>query len=278
MDLKGKIGGGTDETQYRRHRLLLWLLKHSVVSFEEIFDEIRPLVNSRRSTLRKDLMRLEEESELIKYIENNGRQYVIGFSSFLRADEEGHSRLFDRMSKNLYHKLKIAEEAFSQFIGSGDDIYIGSGSTTLLLGVEITLNHYKVDITTDNLGLIDFAPKASYSLKVVQGNVAGSRTTIRVEPLNESATFQKTFIGFEGFNEGKFTCRSDFVSRQREIVEHSDTVIFLGDYSKLGSSSGKVFYTLEDLWNDDITTFLITTNESGEVKEAELTPDLEYEL
>ncbi|MEH7234577.1 DeoR/GlpR family DNA-binding transcription regulator [Bacillus sp. JJ1562] len=99
-----------------RHQLILLLLKeHGVVKLQELIDR----TNSSESTIRRDLVQLENENKLKR---------VHGGAALVQGNRTELSYI-EKKAKNIKEKMAIAKFA-SQFIKEGDSLYLDAGTTT----------------------------------------------------------------------------------------------------------------------------------------------------
>ncbi|RSK51757.1 DeoR/GlpR family DNA-binding transcription regulator [Bacillus canaveralius] len=102
-----------------RHRLILQLLKErNVVKIQEIVE----LTNTSESTIRRDLIQLEQEKFLKR---------VHGGAARLQGKLQEAS-MSEKTFKNLHEKRQIAQYAAS-LVEEGDCIYLDAGSTVMAM-------------------------------------------------------------------------------------------------------------------------------------------------
>ncbi|THE13863.1 DeoR/GlpR transcriptional regulator [Bacillus timonensis] len=99
-----------------RHQLILSLLKEqSVVKLHELVER----TNSSESTIRRDLVQLEQENQLKR---------VHGGAALIHRNRTEPSYK-EKTAKNIKEKIAIAKFA-SQLIQEGDSIFLDAGTTT----------------------------------------------------------------------------------------------------------------------------------------------------
>jgi DeoR family transcriptional regulator, fructose operon transcriptional repressor len=111
--------GGVVLLTPERHRVILQLLKErEIIKINEIVEK----TNTSESTIRRDLIQLEEEKFLKR---------VHGGAARLQGKLQEPS-MSEKSSKNLQAKLQIAQFAAS-LVEEGDCIYLDAGSTVMEL-------------------------------------------------------------------------------------------------------------------------------------------------
>jgi len=100
-----------------RHHMILQLLKESnIVKIQELVDKS----NTSESTIRRDLIQLEEEKKLKR---------IHGGAARLQGKLQEPS-MIEKSAKNLQEKRQIAKYAAS-LIEEGDCVYLDAGSTVM---------------------------------------------------------------------------------------------------------------------------------------------------
>lgn len=256
MVLHSTLGRDRDQTQKRRFRLLVGLLENGVISLSELKGEY-----TRKERLLGDLEAVQK-SELTKVVGNIEDGYVIALPSFLRSKGSSRYHLFPRLNDNTLAKKRIAEKAVNEFLDPGSNVFLSAGSTCTLIASEMVVNDKSsVNVTTNNLGVVDILAGKANSLQFLGGTIDGSWTTSKRDgELKDLENFDISFLGFEGIKNNVFYCRSDFARIQREIAQQSNSIVLVGDNSKKGKDSGEKIMSVELAKKEEIACTLITSS------------------
>ncbi|MDR4890359.1 DeoR/GlpR family DNA-binding transcription regulator [Fredinandcohnia sp. QZ13] len=170
-----------------RHQLILSLLKeHGVVKLQELIER----TNSSESTIRRDLVQLEQENQLKR---------VHGGAALMHGNRTEPSYK-EKIAKNIKEKIAIAKFA-SQFIQEGDSIFLDAGTTTQ----EIIpfLDHEGLTVVTNGVNLIEPLLERGIATYLIGGIIKpqtkamiGSRA---LSSLN-LYRFDKCFLGVNGID------------------------------------------------------------------------------
>lgn len=169
-----------------RHRLILQLLKeHGVVKLQELVE----ITNSSESTIRRDLIQLEEEKQLKR---------VHGGAARLQGKLQEPS-MIEKSTKNLQQKREIAKYAAS-LIEDGDCIYLDAGSTVLQM-----IEFIPKDIVVVTNGIMHLSPLLERNIPTfLLGGFIKQKTNAVIgrgalESM-EQYRFDKCFMGVNGIH------------------------------------------------------------------------------
>jgi DeoR family transcriptional regulator, fructose operon transcriptional repressor len=185
--------------------------------------------------IRRDLLRLEQYGLLKR---------VHGGAIALPRASGGYSTL-NGAGSHIEEKERIGRAA-AQFVHSGDQIILDSGSTVLELARHLSgdlLNRGNLTVITNSLHIVsELGPWNGVHLMLLGGIylpeydiVVGPKT---VESLKDLRV-DRTFVGAKGISVERGTTTSNVLEAEadRAAVESASEVILLADSSKIGSDS-----------------------------------------
>ncbi|MGF2616037.1 DeoR/GlpR transcriptional regulator [Rossellomorea vietnamensis] len=212
-------------TPERRFIILSLVKEKGVVKLQELIEE----TNASESTIRRDLIQLEEEKKLKR---------VHGGASLLQGKRTEPS-MSEKTFKNLQDKINIAKTAAS-FIQDGDSIYLDAGTTTQQM---ISLLEQKeLTIVTNGITLVEPLIEKGISTYLLGGMVKGSTRAIigrsAIETL-KTYRFDKCFIGTNGvdLDFGYTTPDPEEALVKQMAISLSQEAYVLADQSKIGEVS-----------------------------------------
>ncbi|MGD6804211.1 DeoR/GlpR transcriptional regulator [Rossellomorea vietnamensis] len=218
-----------------RQLIILSLLKEKgVVKLQELVEE----TNASESTIRRDLIQLEEQRKLKR---------VHGGASLLQGKRTEPS-LTEKTFKNLQDKINIAKAAAS-FIQDGDSIFLDAGTTTQQM--ISFLEQKKLTVVTNGITLVDPLLEKGITTYLLGGMVKGStRAIIGRSALDTLKTyrFDKCFIGTNGVDVdfGYTTPDPEEALIKQVAIELSQEGYVLADQSKIGEVSFSKIADLEE--------------------------------
>ncbi|TYS13791.1 DeoR/GlpR transcriptional regulator [Rossellomorea vietnamensis] len=218
-----------------RQLIILSLLKDKgVVKLQELIEE----TNASESTIRRDLIQLEEQRKLKR---------VHGGASLLQGKRTEPS-LTEKSFKNLQDKINIAKAAAS-FIQDGDSIFLDAGTTTQRM--ISFLEQKKLTVVTNGITLVDPLLEKGITTYLLGGMVKGStRAIIGRSALDTLKTyrFDKCFIGTNGVDVdfGYTTPDPEEALIKQVAIELSQEGYVLADQSKIGEVSFSKIADLEE--------------------------------
>lgn len=219
-------------TEERKNKILEILSQKKSCQITELCEKLY----SSRSTIRRDLIDLEEEGLI--------RRFYGGVSLLKKSSLEDPSYL--RVHANYAKKLAIAKKA-SLFLKDDMVIFMDSSSTVYhLIGYLKILNNLK--IITNNLQLaLELKNTASIKTFITPGEVKHNSTSVIGEATtNFIRRFYADicFVSCKAFNQdGVFEGDISQTHSKLVMLEHSKEKILLGDSTKSQESG---FYQLAD--------------------------------
>jgi DeoR family transcriptional regulator, fructose operon transcriptional repressor len=228
-----------------RQQIILSLLKEKgVVKLQELIEE----TNASESTIRRDLIQLEEDKKLKR---------VHGGASLLQGKRNEPS-MTEKSFINLQHKIDIAKTSAS-YIKDGDSIYLDAGTTTQQMIPY--LKQKKLTVVTNGITLIEPLLEKSITTYLLGGLIKGSTQAIigrsALDTLR-SYRFDKCFIGTNGVDlEYGFTTPDpeEALIKQTAIMLSQEAYV-LADQSKIGEVSFSKITDMEEA--------VLITNKSSE--------------
>jgi DeoR family transcriptional regulator, fructose operon transcriptional repressor len=235
-------------TPERQQLILSLLKKKGVIKLQELIEE----TNASESTIRRDLIQLEEEKKLKR---------VHGGASLLQGKRNEPS-LSEKTSKNLQDKISIAKAAVS-VIRDGDSIYLDAGTTTQQM--ISYLNQERLTVVTNGITLVEPLLEKGISTYLLGGMVKGStRAIIGRSALETLRTyrFDKCFIGTNGvdLDYGYTTPDPEEALVKQTAIKLSQERYVLADHSKIGEVSFSKIADMEE-------AALITNKESENIQQ-----------
>lgn len=218
-----------------RHRYILHILKkNGAVSVRELAEGTA----SSESTIRRDLIQLEEEGKLIRF---HGGAQSLG----TRAEEK---TVEVRKSQHQEEKKAIGKKA-AEFVEAGDCIFLDAGTTTSHM-----INHLPKDIIVVTNGITHVEPCIVRGITVylLGGQIkATTRAIVGKGAFDSLRTyrFDKCFMGMNGIDlaNGLTTPDPEEAHIKRIAMELSKEIFVLADASKLGTVSFSFVYPLDGL-------------------------------
>ncbi|MCC3356374.1 DeoR/GlpR family DNA-binding transcription regulator [Bacillus sp. REN16] len=231
-----------------RHQLILSLLKEQgVVKLQELMDR----ANSSESTIRRDLVHLENENKLRR---------VHGGASLVHGNRMEPTYI-EKATKNIREKRAIAKYA-SELIQEGDSIYLDAGTTTQEL---IPFLDYRgLTVVTNGVNLIEPLLEKGITTYLIGGVVKpetkaliGSRA---LSSLN-LYRFDKCFLGVNGVDVkyGLTTPDPEEALIKQTAMGLAKESFILADHTKFNEVSFSKISSLKDVFL--ITDDGLTNNE-----------------
>jgi DeoR/GlpR family transcriptional regulator of sugar metabolism len=192
-------------------------------------DELATLLETSRETIRRDLTLLSEMGKILK---------VHGGARMPRVLGEGPFK--QRLSQNVDAKVKIAQSAATLF-HPGETLFVDTGSTTLLF-VEALSDIHDLTIVTNSTEIArTFATNNATSRVFLLGGEFGAGNNQTIGPM--AAAQVRAFrahhailtIGALDARSGAMDYSIDEAQIARAMIEQSESVTVLADFSKLGA-------------------------------------------
>lgn len=211
-------------TPERHHHILSLLRKQNIATIHEFVE----VTNSSESTIRRDLITLEQSGKLIRF--HGGAKAVN-----VKSEETSISERIHQFSNE---KNVIAKYAAS-LVQNGDCIFLDAGSTTFNMIPFLPKN---IIIVTNGLNFIDYCLEHELKTFLLGGEVkAVTRALIGKGAFDamKSYRFDKSFIGMNSIHPtfGLTTPDPDEALIKRTAIELSNESYVLVDQSKFGKVS-----------------------------------------
>ena len=260
------FGKGSPKTKLRRAHILteILLAGHTTIA------HLSTTLGVRRDTLLKDIEVLEREAKCVKCLDS---KHVISLPFI--PNSVGFSK---RLREHYREKMAIARFVWERFIktmNEGETIFLGSGTTTFLLGMQIACNPSetprRLTIITDNLALLQPLSAAMGEVEVVNGMVNKERSAVLISnPCSflpgrerEEKRISRGFLGFEGllFDEGAH-CTPAYIRNQEQAALASKSVILMGDHTKIGSGGHPMHQVFFDFKEPPTPSYVVVTDDN----------------
>ncbi|MCH1625926.1 DeoR/GlpR family DNA-binding transcription regulator [Ferdinandcohnia quinoae] len=209
-----------------RHQIIVDLLKQKgVVKLQELVER----TDSSESTIRRDLMQLEEANKLKRV--HGGAELIQG-----KRSEPSYQ---EKSAKNLQQKEMIAKYAAS-LVNDGDSIFLDAGSTTMQMIPY--LNQKDITVVTNGVNLIEELLEKEITTYLIGGMVkkrtkaligSGAITGLK------GYRFDKCFIGVNGIDlhYGYTTPDPEEALLKQTAMSLSREKYIVADHSKFGEVS-----------------------------------------
>lgn len=202
-------------------------------------EELRQRLEVSRSTLRRDLLELEERGELLRV-----------HGGVLHPDHvRGEPTVEARRARSVPAKRAIAAAA-ADLVQTGATVYIDAGTTCLELGRLLALRD-DVRLYTNSIPLLVECGGHAASLTCVGGEFRhAGQSTVGALALAwlENMRFDFAFLGASGVRgTGPFTTEMTEASMKRAALHAADTGVLLADAGKWEHSAPVRFCKWSDL-------------------------------
>lgn len=202
--------------------------------------ELCELTNSSESTIRRDLIQMEEDG-IIRRV-HGGAQSIKNFSH----DVSQHVRF----SLNHEAKVAIAKYAVENHVHANDNIFIDAGTTTYEMvqflanipGLTVVTNGMETALASLNHGIKTIL--LGGTVKTDTHAVVGQTAMQQIKAMNFSASF----IGANGIDAQGFLTTPDVEEaaiKRAELVQANQAYV-LTDASKIGERSFAIFGNASD--------------------------------
>lgn len=231
-----------------RHQLILETLKDKqVVKIQELIE----LTNTSESTIRRDLVQLEEDNYLKR---------VHGGASLLQGKRTEPS-ISEKSTKNLHEKQLIGQFAARQ-IEEGDSIFLDAGTTTMQMIP--FLEQKDITVVTNGITLVEPLLEKGIPTYLLGGLIKGKTRALigrgALDNLN-GYRFDKCFIGVNSVHHmhGFSTPDPEEALVKQTAIKLSREVFALADQTKFGEIS---FAKITDI---EQATIITTGDEDDDI-------------
>jgi DeoR family transcriptional regulator of aga operon/DeoR family fructose operon transcriptional repressor len=181
-------------------------------------------------TIRRDLKELEDQG----YIDRIHGGAILAEQHRNRIEPP----VIERMSVMAEEKKKIAE-ATVDFIGQGEMIFLGSGTTTLYVARELIVRD-DITVVTNSIPILhELSNNAQMTVIAVGGFLRRSELSLIghfTESVLQDIRVNKVIVGMRGIHpDYGLTCdHPQELITDRRILNTSDHVIVVADHTKIG--------------------------------------------
>lgn len=209
--------------EHRVEKILHLLAERNTVTIQEFVSSI----GASESTIRRDLISLEEAGEL--------RRIHGGATTVNNIEKE--QNMTQKISQNHENKLAIAKYAVS-LVKSDSQIYVDAGTATLEL-IKILPVNQNIQVVTNGVDHALLAIQRGISVTIVGGEIkpnthaiAGMTAFKQLERMN----FTHAFMGMNGIHDetGLTTTNIDEALMKELAMQQSQNIRLLMDVSKIG--------------------------------------------
>ena len=209
--------------EHRVEKILHLLAERNTVTIQEFVSSI----GASESTIRRDLISLEEAGEL--------RRIHGGATTVNNIEKE--QNMTQKISQNHENKLAIAKYAVS-LVKSDSQIYVDAGTATLEL-IKILPVNQNIQVVTNGVDHALMAIQRGISTTIIGGEIkpnthaiAGMTAYRQLERMN----FSHVFIGMNGIHDetGLTTTNIDEALMKELAMQQSQNIRLLMDASKIG--------------------------------------------
>lgn len=220
-----------------RHRFILSLLQEQKVATVQ---ELSAATETSESTIRRDLVQLEQEGKLTRF--HGGAQWR---EPSVKSEE---TTIAQRLSQHEAEKRAIARFAAS-LVKSGDCLFLDAGTTTFYMIDDLPQGAI---VVTNGLTHIERLLERNIKTYLIGGSVKGMTKALigkgAVESL-KNYRFDKCFLGINGVHleHGLSTPDPEEAFVKQTAANASTEVFVLADHSKLGKTTFSFVCEMEDV-------------------------------
>lgn len=220
----------------RMEAIVQYLIDHPSIRIEDICD----MFQVSKDTARRDLIRLEENDQIIRTRGGATRSQLV-------RDIQSYNVRLDNLTEN--HK-RIGQVAASM-IHTGDRIILDASTTVQTCAA--AMKHKECTVVTNSIHQADLlASYSSVSIHLIGGNLHKShRYMYGTESCQSIARYfvDKVFLGVVGISENGLTVAHDEdASLKKQMIKQAEETYVLADNSKFGKND---FVKIADLHEID---------------------------
>jgi len=223
----------------RHHKILDYLQEHPLVTVQELVE----LLDASPATVRRDITDLDSEGKLKKI--RNGAEKILSPSI---NTSPGMVGFYPNISdyKNYDEADSIARKAV-EICQDKDNIFVGEGRTTFLMGKYLLNTH--IHVYSNYLPLVTYLITQDYPHLVVLGGQYIKSQSLLVSP-DTHVSYQGRYmiVSGDGLTEAGLT-KSALLAfmEEKKMLQYADKVIALVDSEKIGVFGGISLFTLDEL-------------------------------
>lgn len=226
-------------SRVRHKRLLEYLQEHTLATVAQLVE----LLDASPATIRRDITELDRQGQLKKI--RNGAEKLLspnpGESSSLKAFYPNISDY-----SNFEENERIAQKAV-ELCRERDNIFIGEGQTTFLMGKHLLERH--IHVYSNYLPLLVYLISKEFLHLVVIGGQYIKSQNLLVSP-EQQAAYQGRYLfcSGDGLTEAGLT-KSALLAfmEEKKMVKYADKIIALVESDKIGMTGGITLFTLDEL-------------------------------
>lgn len=223
----------------RQKKLLEHLEEHSIATVKQLVD----LLDASPATIRRDITDLDRLGQLKKI--RNGAERCLSPSP---VESPGLKSFYPNISdySNFEENERIAAKAV-ELCQDKDNIFIGEGQTTFLMGKHLLERN--IQVYSNYLPLLTYLISEGFAHLVVLGGQYIKSQNLLVSP-EKHTTYQGRYLfcSGDGLTDAGLT-KSALLAfmEEKKMREYADKVIALVEAEKIGVVGGISLFTLEEL-------------------------------
>ena len=223
----------------RHNQILAFLDEHSLATVKQLVE----LLQCSPATVRRDIVDLDAEGKLRKI--RNGAEKILSPQS---TESPGMVDFYPKISdySNYEECDRIARKAV-EICQPKDNIFIGEGQTTFLMGKYFLSTH--LHVYSNYLPLVTYLISQDYPHLVVLGGQYIKSQNLLVSPdTHVSYQGRYMFVTGDGLTEAGLT-KSALLAfmEEKKMLNYADKVIALVDSQKVGVFGGISMFGLDEL-------------------------------
>lgn len=221
----------------RQTKIISYVNKNNSATIEQLME----LVNVSRSTIWRDLKKLEKQNILLRT-----------HGGALKEKSTGYEPLAsEKRSKMKEEKQHIASLAIDH-IEDGETILLDAGSTTYAISDKL-INKNNITVITYDLHIALKTKLKNNSSLIVAGGVRRDYYEVVVGSITEnfikSLTVDKAFLGADAIDleQGITNATESEVSIKKQIIKSARKTIVVADHTKFGKKSFMKVVDINDI-------------------------------
>jgi DeoR family ulaG and ulaABCDEF operon transcriptional repressor len=226
-------------TRARHSKLVEFVQENTFATVAQLVD----LLETSPATVRRDITELDKQG-LIKKIRNGAEKIL----SPRQDESSGLGQLYPNISdfSNYTESDRIAKTAV-ELCQDKDNVFIGEGQTTFLMGKYLT--NKNIHVYTNYLPLITYLISEDFPhLVVLGGQYIKNQNLLVSAEKHISYQGRYLFVSGDGLTDGGLT-KSALLAfmEEKKMLEYADKVIALVDSDKIGVFGGMALFGLDEL-------------------------------
>lgn len=223
----------------RQKRLLEYLQDHPIATVNQLVD----FLDCSPATVRRDIQELDQLGKLKKI--RNGAEKRLSPST---SEAPGFKGFYPNISDftNFEENDRIAKCAVS-LCGEKDNVFIGEGQTTFLMGKYLLDKN--IHVYSNYLPLITYLISEDFPhLVVLGGQYIKSQNLLMAPEKHAGYQGRYLFVSGDGLTDAGLT-KSALLAfmQEKKMLEYADKIIALVDSDKVGVFGGISLFSLDEL-------------------------------